>query len=71
MSRCVARPDDEIDLILQVLGDPFEGVIDKRERRIAVGRLGAIGASRALSAMAGDAFFGGGMDLVKFIGMEI
>jgi hypothetical protein len=35
VSRRVARPDYKVDVVLNILLDPFKGLIDQRKRRIA------------------------------------
>ena len=35
VSRRVARPDHKVDIVLDVVLDPFKGLIDQRKRRIA------------------------------------
>jgi hypothetical protein len=71
VTRRIAGPDDEIDVILYVLGNPFESAVDEAKGGVAVGRFSTIGTRGTLSAMASDAFFGRGVCLVELIGVEI
>ena len=71
VSRRVARPDDEVDVVLDILVDPLERLVDERERRVAARRLGAIHARRPMSAMAGCVRRCARVGLVKRIGVEV
>jgi hypothetical protein len=67
----VASPNDKVDLVLEVCANPIESRVDEGQGRVAIGGFGAVVAGRPLFAMAGDAFCGGSVRLVKGVGMEI
>ncbi len=71
MSGGVSGPDHKIDRVPKVAIDPFEGLVDEREGRIAVRCLGAVEPCWTESSMACCIFFGGGVDLVKWVRMEV
>lgn len=49
--RRVARPDDEVDIVPDILLDPSERLIDQRKRRVAARRLRTVDACRASLAV--------------------
>lgn len=49
----IAGPDDEVNVIADVVADPIEGGIHKGQRRVASRCLCAVVTCRAMSAMAG------------------
>ena len=53
MAGRITRPNDEIDLVLQILVYPFEGGIDQGDGRVTVGGLGAENACWSFSSMTG------------------
>ena len=65
----VARPDHKIDIVLDIFFDPFKGGIYEGVRRITVGILSAVDASRALAAVAG--LIRRGVKLVEGVWMEV
>jgi hypothetical protein len=67
----VASPDDEVNVVLDISGDPVKGGIDERERRVTVRRLGAKGASKSMAAVASDALLSGRVNFVELIGVKI
>jgi hypothetical protein len=67
----VASPDDKVDVVLDVVVDPLERLVDKREGRVASRRLCAVDASRAALAVAGGVLGGARIGLVEGIGMEV
>jgi hypothetical protein len=69
--RRVSRPYHEVNVILEVLRDPLEGRVYKREGRIAIGGFGAVCTSGSLSTMAGRVLVSRRMNFVERIGMEI
>jgi len=71
VAGAVAGPDDEVDLVLEVLLDPGEGGVDEGVRGVAVGRLGAVGAGVALAAVAGVVLVGRGVAFVELVGVEV
>ncbi len=58
VAGAVASPDDKVYRVAQVGGDPVEGGVDEREWAVAVGRLGAVCARGAASAVARAIFVG-------------
>lgn len=71
MARRVPGPDDEINVILYILGDPIESAVDEGKGRIAVGGFGAIGTGGAFPTMASNTFFGRSVCFVELVGVEI
>jgi hypothetical protein len=49
--RRVARPDDEVDIVPNILLDPSESLIDQRKRGVATGRLRAVDTCRSSLAV--------------------
>ena len=71
MAGRVARPDDEIYLVLQVLVDPSKGLIDEGKRRVAVAGFCAKVARWAFAPMTGMFFVSGRVVLVEGVRVKI
>lgn len=67
----VARPDDKVDIVLDVGLDPIEGGVDEGEGGVAVGLLCAVRSGMASLAVAGDALLRRRMRFVELVGMQI
>lgn len=67
----VARPDDEIDVVLEMLIDPFECLIDQRKGRVTTGCLSAVDTSRTMPTVAGVTRAGTRIRLVEGIGVYV
>ena len=59
VAGAVAGPDDKVDRVAQVGGDPVEGGVDEREGAVAVRRLGPVRARGAAPTVARAIFVGG------------
>lgn len=65
----VACPDDEINLVFDIFGDPFESLVDQSEGCIAIRGFSTIIACRSFSSMARALLVRGGMGSVEGIWM--
>lgn len=67
MSGAVTGPDNEVDLVLQVVLYPVEGGVDEGKGTVTVGCLCAIGSCGSIAAMARIILLCGGVDLVELV----
>ena len=71
MPRRIARPYDKVYVVFDVVVDPFERLVDKREGRVAASGFGAVYASRAMFAVARCLLCGARISLVERVWMEV
>jgi hypothetical protein len=71
VAGAVAGPDDKVDLVTEVGGDPVEGGVDQPNGAVAFGRGGAVPAGLALAAVTGAIAVGGRVRLVELVRVDV